>query len=278
MKSLTTVPFFKLAGTGNDFIIFDELKQDLHSTLFSSQDFANKTKFISDLCARHTGIGADGLIFLKPSSDHHFEWEFFNSDGSTAEMCGNAARCVARLVFELGYYYQYIKFKTLAGTVECAQEDDGTISVLMPVQEPFEYKEIKITNISGVFVNTGVPHFVFQTHKDFILEKDVARTIRHAPEFQPTGTNVTLVTKLGDYHLKSVTYERGVEEYTLACGTGAVAAALVAWPNPNKEIQVSVPGGELFVSKAKDRKPKLRGSTKFLFSGKLNVGDFYEKI
>ncbi len=232
--------FSKLQGTGNDFIVIDNRKKKFE-------------KFIGDLsveqavqriCQRKTGVGADGLILIESSDVADFKWQFFNSDGSTAEMCGNGARCAARFAFEKGIAPREMKFETLAGIIEA--EVNGK-EVKVKLTKPFDLKlNLNVEGLSGHFINTGVPHFVvFVDRIEDVNVKDVGRRIRFSEVFQPTGTNVNFVEARLDKVLVR-TYERGVEDETLACGTGSVASALIAGKVFGMEspVEVVVRSGE----------------------------------
>ena len=216
------VPFVKMSGTGNDFIIIDHRKPILAPEAMA--DFAAK------VCRRKFSAGADGLILIEDSSEADFQWKFFNADGSVAEMCGNGARCAARFAFLQGIAPAEMRFATLAGIIEASvSEKDVAVKMTDPVNLKLDQhitvdgKEYTIHSI-----DTGVPHAVLFV--DDIEQTDVrtlGRFIRHHQAFMPAGTNVNFVQWQGDA-LKVRTYERGVEDETLACGTGAAASAIIA--------------------------------------------------
>lgn len=216
------IPFFKMSGSGNDFIVIDNRKAVVPE--------AHLNRLVTGACRRKLSVGADGLILIEPSSRVDFKWRFFNADGSLAEMCGNGARCAARFALIHGFAARQMAFETLAGVIEASVNDDA---VKIRMTDPIDLRTgyglalDRATVVVGS-VNTGVPHVV--TVVEDIEALDVVRTgrlIRHHPVFAPAGTNANFVAfgKEGEIFIRS--YERGVEDETLACGTGTVAAALV---------------------------------------------------
>ncbi len=216
------VPFVKMSGTGNDFIIIDHRKP-----LIAREAMA---EFASLVCRRKFSAGADGLILIEDSDQADFKWLFFNADGSVAEMCGNGARCAARFAYMHGIAPARMRFETLAGIIE-AQVADINVSVKMTDPSGLQmHREITVDDEPVLLhsVDTGVPHAV--VFVDDIAQMDVCAwgsRIRHHEAFMPAGTNVNFVQEQ-DGAFKVRTYERGVEDETLACGTGAAACALVA--------------------------------------------------
>ncbi len=215
------LPFVKMSGTGNDFILIDHRESRLTREVMP--------EFARLICRRRFSVGADGLILIEDSDKADFKWLFFNGDGSEAEMCGNGARCAARFAYMQGIAPAHMRFETLAGIIE-AKVADINVSVLMT--EPGDFRMNRQVDVDGRTldlhsVDTGVPHAVLFV-EDF-EQVDICgtgRAIRFHPEFMPAGTNVNFVQPLEDGSLKVRTYERGVENETMACGTGAVAAAL----------------------------------------------------
>ena len=219
---MKTIPFFKMSGSGNDFIIID------NRTGVVPQ--AQLNRLVVGACRRKMSVGADGMILIESSDRVDFKWRFFNADGSLPDMCGNGARCAARFAFIHGIADRQMAFETLAGTIEATVGDDG---VKIRMTEPKDLKTGTSLDLDGTTavvgsVNTGVPHVVMVV--DDIEAVDVVETgrlIRHHPDFAPEGTNANFVAfgKNGEIFIR--TYERGVEDETLACGTGNVAAALI---------------------------------------------------
>ena len=219
---MKTIPFFKMSGSGNDFIVIDNRGGVVPE--------AQMTRLVVGACRRKMSAGADGMIFIESSEDLDFKWRFFNADGSLPDMCGNGARCAARFAFLHGIADRQMAFETLAGTIEASV---GDVTVKIRMTEPQDLKSEMILDIAGTptalaSINTGVPHVVLAV--DDIEAVDVVETgrlIRYHPTFMPDGTNVNFVAvgKKGTIFIR--TYERGVEDETLACGTGNVAAALI---------------------------------------------------
>ena len=211
-----------MSGCGNDFIIVDNRNSSIEET-----DIAT---FITNICRRKMSVGADGIILIERSDTVDFRWRFYNSDGSTAEMCGNGARCAARFAFLNGIAGSEMAFETLAGMVSASVSDDAQVKIRMTDPSNLQM-DIPIVLKSGTLtihkVNTGVPHvgvFVDDIHKAPVNE--MGREIRFHKDFAPAGTNVNFIGMLPDKTFAIRTYERGVEDETLACGTGSVACAL----------------------------------------------------
>ena len=217
------IPFMKMSGSGNDFILIDHRKPFLKEEEF--KDFARK------VCRRKVSVGADGLVLVENSKKADVKWRFFNADGSEAEMCGNAGRCLGRFAYLKGITGPSLTFETLAGILS-AQVDGKRVKLEMT--KPFGLKLDETILIEGKeqtlsSINTGVPHAVIFL-EDFkgVDVVRAGRAIRYHPHFAPAGTNANFVRVENDSQLSIRTYERGVEDETLACGTGAVASALVA--------------------------------------------------
>jgi diaminopimelate epimerase len=216
------IPFVKMSGTGNDFILIDHRQPLIEPESMSA--------FSSAVCRRKFSVGADGLILIENSEQADFRWRFFNADGSVAEMCGNGARCAARFAFIQGIAPAKMRFETLAGLIE-AEVSGKEVAVKMT--EPRDLRLHQIITVNNApftlhSLNTGVPHAVVFVEN--IEETDVCglgRAVRYHEAFQPAGSNVNFVQKRGDA-FKVRTYERGVEDETLACGTGSAASAIIA--------------------------------------------------
>jgi diaminopimelate epimerase len=217
------IPFMKMSGSGNDFILIDHRKPILDED--KMKGFARK------VCQRRVSVGADGLILIERSEKADFKWRFFNADGSEAEMCGNGGRCAARFAWLKGITGPSLTFETLAGILS-AQVNGKRVKLEMT--KPFGLKLDETILIEGKkqtlsSINTGVPHAVIFL-EDFkgVDVVRAGRAIRYHPHFPPAGTNANFVRVENYSQLSIRTYERGVEDETLACGTGAVASALVA--------------------------------------------------
>lgn len=219
---MKTIPFFKMSGSGNDFIIIDNRAAMVPE--------AQLNRLVVGACRRKMSVGADGMILIESSDSVDFKWRFFNADGSLPDMCGNGARCAARFAFIHGIADRQMAFETLAGIIQASVGNDG---VKIRMTEPKDLKTGIVFDLDGTTtsvgsINTGVPHVV--TVVDDIDAVDVVETghmIRHHHDFAPDGTNANFVAvgKNGEIFIR--TYERGVEDETLACGTGNVAAALI---------------------------------------------------
>ena len=225
-----TIPFYKMSGSGNDFILIDNRRR-----ILKRQNLGRLAKAI---CRHRLSVGGDGLIVLEPPSlrDSHFRWRLFNADGSEAEISGNGSRCAARLAYLIGIAPKKMVFETLAGQIRAeiikrGRMGSGCVKVEMPVPKDLNLR-LKIPldgqTYLGHFINTGVPHTVlFVEDIDAVEAMTLGRAIRHHKLFSPAGTNVNFAMIINRHRAQMRTYERGVEEETLACGTGAVAIALI---------------------------------------------------
>jgi len=192
---------------------------------------AHPRALATTVCRPHFSVGADGLIVIIPSRTVDFKWRFFNSDGSEAEMCGNGSRCAALFAYLKKIAPKKMAFETLAGIIHAEVKKD-TVKVQLTRANGLR-RNIDVPLESGTrtghFINTGVPHLVYLSND--LDAEDVAgsgRSTRYHELFKPAGTNANFIQVLGPHRLRIRTYERGVEGETLACGTGAVAAALIA--------------------------------------------------
>jgi len=217
------IAFFKMHGAANDFILVDA-----RALAFPAHDRA----WLAAIANRRTGIGSDGILLIQPPQGAgDFRMRFFNPDGGEADMCGNGARCAARLAFDLNVARKEMTIETGAGLLRA--EICGT-QVLLHMTEPKDWRmahSLKVGDetIHYHFVNSGVPHVVIETEN--LAAVDVPRlgaAIRHHASFAPAGTNVNFIRVTGPDALQIRTYERGVEGETLACGTGMVASGLIA--------------------------------------------------
>jgi diaminopimelate epimerase len=217
------IPFAKMSGSGNDFIVIDN-RRDLIPR-------RGMKAFVKAVCRRGLSVGADGVIFLQRSSRANFRWHYFNADGGEAEMCGNGSRCVARFAVLHKIAPKTLTFETLAGVIHA---DVGKAGVTVRLPLPSDLRLHVPLAVDGKqhdahFFNTGVPHTVlFVDDVDAVDVARLGRAIRFHPLFAPAGTNANFVEIDAPTRLTIRTYERGVEGETLACGTGAVAAALLA--------------------------------------------------
>lgn len=279
IKTLLPIPFTKMSGTGNDFIIID------HRTGFL--DGIDLQEFARAVCRHKFSVGADGLILIENDVDADFRWQFFNADGSIAEMCGNGARCAARFAYKNGIAPAKMRFATIAGTIQAEVKADA-VSLLMtqPTNAALgQTLGIDDREVSVHSINTGVPHAVL-----FVDDVDAApvfewgRLIRFHEMYQPAGTNVNFAQRTGDNSLRVRTYERGVEAETLACGTGAVASAIVGslLGKVVPPVSVTTSGGdELVIHFTEDKKTNtvpqavfLEGPAEIVCEGQLQEGAF----
>lgn len=221
MINAVRVPFVKMQGAGNDFVIID------HDAPIDYASFAVK------VCDRHLGIGADGVMVLSRSESADHKMRIINADGSEAEMCGNGARCMAvYIAHKFALVPEVFTMETLAGKIHASASGE---MASVQLSAPKDYRadiEIKVADkkMSVHFINTGVPHTVIfvQGIQEMEIEA-LGRLIRHHQAFAPKGTNVNFVERVKAGYLAVRTYERGVEAETLACGTGSVAAALIGY-------------------------------------------------
>jgi len=220
------IHFWKMHGAANDFVLVDDRKLQ-----FPSRD----RRWIASVSARRTGVGCEGVILIQPSRTANFRMRFFNPDGSEAEMCGNGARCVARLAFEIGAAPRDMTIQTIAGTLSARVLGKDRVELVMT--DPSDWRTGCSLNIGRRrlrydFVNTGVPHAVVVVRDlDAVDVATLGAAIRRHTDFAPRGTNADFISPAGAGSIRIRTYERGVEAETLACGTGIVAGALVAARN-----------------------------------------------
>jgi diaminopimelate epimerase len=267
------VPFTKMSGTGNDFIIID------HRCHFLSTEDASQ--LASRICRRKFSAGADGLILIEDSDTADFKWQFFNADGSQAEMCGNGARCAARYAFINNIAPAIMRFATTAGIIEAQIVGEGVKIKLTPPQNLQMNQTVRFgdSQVTVHSVNTGVPHavvFVNEINTAPVIEW--GRAIRRHEMFMPAGTNVNFVQIDGPNHLHVRTYERGVEDETLACGTGAVASAIIASQDAlvSSPTSVTTTGGETLIIHFSEGtntaidKVFLEGPAHFIYEGQMN--------
>jgi diaminopimelate epimerase len=258
------IEFHKYQGTGNDFILLDNLEGHYSSLTLSQIQF---------LCDRKFGIGADGLIKINANANSDFEVEYFNSDGSKS-FCGNGARCAVAFAETLGFSISETQFLAIDG-LHTARKTGDLIALNMA-----DVKHVQ-TAENDFILHTGSPHYV-KFVADLSSENiyTTGREIRYSEQFLKDGINVNLVEMQSDGSLKIETYERGVENETLSCGTGATACALVSSLIHNhtgsNRIKVAVKGGELqvnFINKENTEFSEIQlvGPAVFVFKGEMNV-------
>ena len=265
------IEFFKMSGSGNDFILIDNRQGTLA--------VGDVVEFVKSVCERKVSVGADGLIIIEPSEQVDFRWRFFNADGSEVEMCGNGGRCAARFAYLMGIAGKKMSFETGAGIIDAEVREEVVKLRLTDPRDQVMNDQIRIKN-QTLFVhsiNTGVPHVVhFVRDPDGFDVFNTGRSIRYHEHYQPAGTNANFVTVLDNHSLRVRTYERGVEDETLACGTGSVASALIAARKGFVEspVDVRVQGGELLriyfeMTATGFVKVYLEGKAKVVYQGKL---------
>jgi len=265
--------FTKMNGAGNDFVLIDNRARKVR--LSRNQ--------VVRLCDRHRGVGADGVLLLVPSASGKADWawEFYNSDGSTGEMCGNGARCFSRFVERLTGVSGGLTFETEAGVITASfQGERVTVNLTPPGDLRLNQRLVLSVGTETIHsISTGVPHAVlFVPDADRVMLEQLGPEIRHHPHFGPKGTNVNFAQRLGPNHIRVRTFERGVEGETLACGTGVTAAALIAarlhgFASP---VKVQVQGGEELAVTFKDEggefgEVRLSGPAEFVFEGRIEI-------
>ena len=275
----TPIFFYKMSGSGNDFILVDN-RSNIVKPVQAPQ-------LARSLCERKVSVGGDGLILIERDLEVDFSWRFHNADGSSAEMCGNGGRCAARLANILGICGPALSFRTLAGIVR-AEVFDTRVKLQMTAPEDMrleEMIELGGRRVVAHFVNTGVPHTVFIMDNLGNLEKqDVisqGRGVRYHENYAPAGTNVNFAAVMGRRSMAVRTYERGVEDETLACGTGATAVALIAAARGLVEppVEVRTRSGETLTIhfNASEGLPGavfLEGETRLVYQGQLSEEAF----
>ncbi len=260
MSSEQPLSFRKYSGAGNTFVVFsNELQvQTLLKTYKCS--FAEVVKWA---CDPVMGVHADGGFLLKKKAEGRWTWDFFNSDGSQAEMCGNAARCALLAISQSENPTKSkieVELETGAGIMKGKEEFSGVFSVEMMLPH-WEKKNLFVDDGSFDWLDTGVPHAVFE---GAALSKERSLYFRRHPAFGARGANITSYQVTKDKHIQAITYERGVEDFTLACGTGAVAAALSyqarhCSSQENLDVHVQMPGGELVIVLRDGLRPVMKG-------------------
>ena len=244
--------FWKMNGAGNDFIVVDDRRNAIPENRWP--------EIVRVLCERHMSIGADGFMVVKPPTcGGDYKMLFFNSDGSMGEMCGNGARCIARYGYENGLSGETQRIETTAGLVTGQRVTKRLYKVRL--NDPSVIDLHRSVSVGGTAYNCayielgdpGIPHAIVLMpdwdERDHDMLRALGRALRFAKEF-PRGANVSFVKVVDVGHVKAITYERGVEDFTLACGTGcgSIAAALRLLGLSGDELAISMPGGELTVS------------------------------
>jgi diaminopimelate epimerase len=260
--------FYKYQATGNDFIVIDD-----RQLLF---DIRNNS-LVQKLCHRRFGIGADGLILLRNDPTYDFKMIYFNSDGYEGSMCGNGGRCITAFANHLMPDKSFFKFIAIDGVHESSIDNINESGHLVRLQ--MNDVDNIISKDDDYILNTGSPHYVKLVddnhHMNVVQE---GRLVRNSEAFLMDGINVNFVEIHKD-EINVRTYERGVEDETLSCGTGVTASAIAAYFSgkiTNQKIKVHTPGGELSVSFSSEgdgvfRNIFLIGSANFVFQGKIDI-------
>ena len=266
-------PFVKMSGAGNDFIMVEHDR-------FAGLEEREIGNVVAELCVRRLSIGADGLVTLKATGENRVRMIYFNADGSRAGMCGNAGRCASRYAFREGWTAKALALEADDGLHRAEiVGDDVRLGMRDPrILNPRLEREYGGRPLRGVWMDTGVPHVVFWV--DDVEAADVigaGRGFRFDEEFQPEGTNVNFVEACEASVLRLRTYERGVEAETLACGTGAVAAAVAAHLQKgfSSPVRVRTRGGDLEVrfrsSEGRVTDAFLKGDARVVYEGEVEI-------
>jgi len=232
------IPFVKYQGTGNDFVIIDNRQASINLS----------ADVVARWCDRKFGIGADGLMLLQEKAGYDFEMIYYNADGQLSSMCGNGGRCITAFAYSLG---------ALEGKNAYFLAVDGPHEAVVTAAD---YVELKMSDVAEIeqsadfcFLDTGSPHYIrFVEAVNTIDVVDAGRTVRYSPAYQAEGVNVNFVEQLGANNIKVATYERGVEDETLSCGTGVTAAAIAYYMQQKSEtaqatVAIETKGGDLRV-------------------------------
>ena len=269
---METIEFWKMSGSGNDFILIDNRGGQVKDEEMG--------RLVERACRRRESVGADGVIFVVGSDQYDFGWHYYNADGGEVEMCGNGGRCVSRFAFLKGIAGPKMTFETLAGPIS-AEVNGRMVKVLMPKPTGLSM-DLDLERQQGWksvdYMNTGVPHVVVGVEdlSNHPVKKQ-GRTIRYHSRFSPEGTNANFMKAVGPDKLEIRTYERGVEDETLACGTGAIACALVASTRGmvSSPVKVKTRGGEILTIHFHRRDDSfdqvwLEGNTSIVYKAQLN--------
>ena len=270
---MNKIPFMKLSGAGNDFVIINNLSKIVDST---DSEFMN---FVTKICQRRMSVGADGVLLVESAADVDFRMRYFNADGGEVETCGNGARCISKFAYLKGIVSEQMRFLTNAGIYEAEVVGDN---VKVRMSDPTDIRinvplrlEDGIHNVG--FTNSGVPHVVFFV--DDLVATDVfdlGQQTRYHNDFKPAGTNANFIRIHSQELIEIRTYERGVENETLACGTGSIASAIVSATLGKVKSPVSVKTASGVVLKIhfdlendEAKNVYLEGDARVIFAGEL---------
>lgn len=261
------IHFYKYHGTGNDFIIINMMRNP----------YSLSTEQIAFLCDRHQGIGADGLMMLMKSDDYDFKMKYFNSDGREGSMCGNGGRCMLAFAHDMGIIKEHYRFIAVDGEHEGRILNEHISEKLVELKMS-DVLDVKMIN-DKYEINTGSPHLLdFRENIEFLNVYEEGKNIRYSDTYKKEGINVNFVEQ-DENQLFVRTYERGVENETLACGTGVTAAAIASSISQNlnyMNFDIKVLGGQLNVRfKTEDginfHSIYLTGPAVFVFEGAINI-------
>lgn len=270
---MNKIPFMKLSGAGNDFVIVNNMQQIVDST---DTDFVN---FVTKVCQRRMSVGADGVLLVEKADEVDFRMRYFNADGGEVETCGNGARCISKFAYLNGIASEQMRFLTNAGIYESEVVGEN---VKVRMSDPTDVRfNIPLQLEDGMhtvgFANSGVPHVVFFI--DDLEGTDVfniGRQTRHHNDFKPAGTNANFIRIQSPERLDIRTYERGVEDETLACGTGSIASAVVSATLGKVTSPVSVKTASGVILKihfdmegGEARNVYLEGDARIIYTGEL---------
>ncbi len=269
---MNKIPFMKLSGAGNDFVIINNFSEIIDST---------DINFVTKLCQRRMSVGADGVLLVEKADDVDFRMRYFNADGGEVETCGNGARCISKFAYLNGIASEQMRFLTNAGIYESEIVDEN---VKVRMSDPTDIRlNVPLHLDDGIhtvgFANSGVPHVVFFVED---LEDtdvlDLGQQTRHHNDFKPAGTNANFIRVQSPGLIDIRTYERGVEGETLACGTGSIASAIVAATLGKVEspVDVKTASGVVLkihfdVANGEARNVYLEGDARVIYVGELTT-------
>ena len=270
---MNKIPFMKLSGAGNDFVIINNLSKIVDST---DSEFMN---FVTKVCQRRMSVGADGVLLVEDAEDVDFRMRYFNADGGEVETCGNGARCISKFAYLNGIVSEQMRFLTNAGIYEAEVVSDN---VKVRMSDPTDIRiNVPLRLEDGVhnvgFANSGVPHVVFFVDDLEATDVfDLGQQTRYHNDFKPAGTNANFIRIHSQELIEIRTYERGVENETLACGTGSIASAIVSATLGKVKSPVSVKTASGVVLKIhfdlendEAKNAYLEGDARVIFAGEL---------
>lgn len=272
---MSKIEFTKMAAAGNDFIVVDNRAKEAEKTAGGLSNFAKTA------CARKISIGADGLLAIENSRKADIAMRIFNPDGSEAEMCGNGSRCAAFYAARRGITKNKLSIETKAGLLKAeVRKDSARIEMMTPKKFKSRFSiDVYDETFEVDFIDTGVPHVVYFVNdlENFDVKR-YGKEIRYHKEFAKKGTNANFAKVMGAHDIAVRTYERGVEDETYACGTGAVACAIVAAElhSIRPPVRVKTRGGDILTihfrkHEGKYRDVFLEGDVKIVYEGVMEI-------